>query len=196
MALDSIGWLAGASGLLQMFGALETGKSARIAGEMAKARSEFEAQEAERQAGISQAIAQRHALEEQRKARLVASRALAVAAASGGGVSDPTVIRLIAAAEGEGSYRAQVALYEGEEKARTLRLQAAASRVAGAEAVVQGRSTETGYMLAGFGALAKSGATLYARYGMKSPTPAGKGDSALLQDNAWDLWQPGGAPNG
>jgi len=87
-----------------------------------------EAAQLEVQAGTERAISQRSAMEERRQARLVASRGVAVAAASGGGVDDPTVVNLLADIEGEGEYRALTALYNGEEEARGLEGQAKARR--------------------------------------------------------------------
>lgn len=66
------------------------------------------------------AVAQRVAIESKRKAANVAGRAKAVMAASGGGV-DTTVLADIM---GEGEYAADVALYEGDARARDIRTEA------------------------------------------------------------------------
>lgn len=63
--------------------------------------------------GEAFAEAQRAAIGEEERAKLVASRALAVAAASGGGASDPTVVNMIAKIASEGAYRKSAALYRG-----------------------------------------------------------------------------------
>ena len=72
------------------------------------------------QAGQERAASQRDAARERRNQRLLESRAQAVAAASGGGASDPTVTKVISDIAGEGTYRALGALYTGEDKARGL----------------------------------------------------------------------------
>ena len=73
------------------------------------------------QASDVQAASQRTAWSVDRQGEMMASRALAVAAASGGGASDPTVVNLMAQNAGEFAYRKAVALYEGESKAQSLR---------------------------------------------------------------------------
>jgi len=190
--MSSLGWLSAASTLLQVWGNLEQGRMARIQGERARYAAEFAAWQAERAGGIAIAISQRQALEEERQATLVASRALAVAAASGAGVSDPTIVRIIANARGEGAYRANVALYEGEARARELKFEAITGRIGGWEAQAEGAQRQQAYGLAGLGALARGGASLYAKYGMKGPgtTPTGgSGDAALI-----DAGTPGFTP--
>lgn len=87
-----------------------------------------EARQLEAKAGTERAISQRQAMEERRQARLAASRGLAVAAASGGGADDPTVVNTLANIAGEGEYRALTALYNGEETARGDEAQAKARR--------------------------------------------------------------------
>ena len=91
---------------------------------------------------------------------------------------DPTVVRLIANARGEGAYRANVALYEGEAKARQLRVEAIAGRISGFEAEAAGASAERGAIMAGAAAAIKGGASLYAKYGMNGPS----GDTALVSE--------------
>lgn len=80
------------------------------------------------QAGTTRASGQRQAIEEQRQARLASSRGLAVAAASGGGADDPTVVNLLANIAGEGEYRSATDLYTANEQAFSLESQADARR--------------------------------------------------------------------
>ena len=58
--------------------------------------------------------------EELRQGRLNRSRALAVAAASGGGADDVTVQNVIADLDTDARYRAMMAMYEGTEEAAGL----------------------------------------------------------------------------
>ena len=116
------------------------GTAMTVAGQRQQARSEaqyrsaqatakeFEAQQLEAKAIQDVAVAQRSAQEQKRQSRVLQSRALAVAAASGGGASDPTVFNIISDLEGEGAYRSAVAMYEGEDRARTDRMSAEAAR--------------------------------------------------------------------
>ncbi|WP_016745739.1 hypothetical protein [Rhizorhabdus wittichii] len=117
-----------------------------------------EARQMETQAGLERATSQREAMEERRQARLLNSRALAVAAASGGGADDPSVVNLMADIDGEGAYRALTALYEGETEARGLEAQAKARRKEGKNAKI------AGFINAG-ASLLGAGSSLKERYG-------------------------------
>lgn len=87
-------------------------------GREANKAAKEEAKQLERRAGSERASSQRSAAEQKREARLVQSRALALAASSGAGASDPTIVNMMADIEGEGEYRALTELYVGEERAR------------------------------------------------------------------------------
>jgi len=71
-------------------------------------------------ATLSEALAQRTAIESTRKSAMAAGRAKAVMGASGAGV-DTTVIADIL---GEGNYAAEVALYDGKARAQDLKTEA------------------------------------------------------------------------
>lgn len=180
----------GAAGYGQVIGSIfgmmasrEMGRAARVQGERQRVAAEFASYQADQQAGIALGLSQQQAAEERRQARHAASRALAVAAASGAGVSDPTMVRILADIRGLGAYRASVALYEGEAKARTLRLDAAAGRVAGYDAEAEGASRDAGYALAGLGKGVGGAMSLYARYGGSGPQVTGSGDYKLIDRN-------------
>lgn len=176
--ISSAGWLSAAGGFIQLLANRESARAQRIAGESARVAAQFNALQAERQGGIAIALAQRQAAEERRLGRFAASRALAVAASSGGGVSDPTIVRLLANAHGEATYRANVALYEGEERDRQLRMEAILGRAAGADAQAAAEAKVGGLALASLGTIARTGVSMYTRYGQGGPS----GDSALIGD--------------
>lgn len=117
-----------------------------------------EAEQLDAQAGLERATSQRSAIEERRQARLASSRGLAVAAASGGSVDDPSVLNALAGIEGEGEYRALSALYSGEETARGMEGEADARR-RGAKSV-----KTAGYMKAA-STILSSGGSLAGKYG-------------------------------
>jgi predicted RNA-binding protein YlxR (DUF448 family) len=71
-------------------------------------------------AGQSMAAGEVGASEEMRQAMLVNSTALARAAASGAGASDPGIINLMAQTQGRGAYMAGLKLYSAEEQQRRL----------------------------------------------------------------------------
>ncbi len=109
------------------------------------------------QAGLERASSQRAAIDEKRQARLLASRGLAVAAASGGGADDPSVVNALAGIEGEGEYRALTALYNGDQTASGMEADAAAKR-RGAKSV-----KTAGWMKAG-GSILSAGSSIADRY--------------------------------
>ena len=152
--------------VLQAKGAGDTAKGARRAGQRQRQAKEFEAAGLETAAGQAVAAGQQRSFEEQRRARLVASRAVALSAAGGGGATDPTVVKLLSDLEGEGAYRAAVQVYQGEEEARVLRQRAAGARYEGGMAEEAGAARAGAYRTAGAGALLSGGASLYAKYGL------------------------------
>lgn len=123
-----------------------------------------EAAQLEANAGQERAASQRTAIEERRQGRLAASRALAIAAASGGGADDPTVVNAIADLEGDGEYRALTALYEGNVAGDDLERQAQARRR-------EAKGVKRAGLIKGIGTILGAGATLYDRYGGGGSTP-------------------------
>lgn len=179
------GTLIGATGLaLQVGGAINARNTAIQAARARKAAAEFEAKQLEQNAGQAIAAAQRQAFETERTGKYVQSRALALAAASGGGASDPTVMNTIAGLASETAYRKSLDLYQGEERARQLRLSAQATRMTGdigaAASLAQGRAAEiqAGSNIAsdlarGYRPAIDSGSSMYDRYGRFAPTYSG-----------------------
>lgn len=169
-SVAGLGWAQAFTALTDAYNTRQQGLIAKTRLERQKVYQEFQDWAAGRTAGVVVAASQRVAHEERRQADLAASRALAVAAASGGGVSDPTVVDTLVRIRGEGALRASVALYEGEERARQI-------RIAGAGAQDFNVDPTAGYNAAAAGKLAKAGLSLYARYGMGGPTLESTGGS-------------------
>lgn len=171
MSTAALGWAQAFTAITDAYNVRQQGKIAKTRLERQKVYQEFQDWAADRAAGVVVAASQRNAHEEKRQADLAASRALAVAAASGGGVSDPTVVDTLVRIRGEGALRASVALYEGEERGRQIRL-------AGAGAQDFNVDPSAGYNAAAFGKLAREGLSLYARYGMGGPKLESTGGSS------------------
>jgi hypothetical protein len=93
-----------------------------------KTQLEAVARAREEAANAEAAEGQRAAMVERRKARNLMSRARAVAAASGGGVSDPTVVNQLTDIETQGELNALNAMYSGNTAARGYRRGAAFAR--------------------------------------------------------------------
>lgn len=164
--------------LLQYSGYRQAGRAARIAGQRQRQAAEFEAEQLEIQSGQSIAAAQRRMLEERRQARLAQSRAQAVAAASGGGASDITVVNLISRIAAEGAYKEEIALYEGMDRSRQLRMAAKSKRFEGASAEQAGAFRQSAYDTMALGSLVGGAGSLFGKYGGGGP----KGDMGLLDD--------------
>lgn len=133
---------------------VEAAKASNTAASNEAKMAEFEALQQERLAGEAAKEAQLRAAEYERQSRILASNALAAAAGSGAGASDPTVVELMARIVGEGNYRAQLALYEGEKEARNRQLAAQARRAGAASSasalIAEGRSqAKAGYLASG-----------------------------------------------
>lgn len=171
-------------------GANQAADAAIVMGQRQRVAAQFKAQQLRSQALQTVAASQRAGDTEEHQARILQSRALAVAAASGGGVNDPTIMNIIAGIAGEGSYRRAIRLYQGEDQARTLRMQASAADYEGALAEEAGRNQAKGYEtqaesyeLQGTSALLKGAGSLFKKYaggGAGMPSVGASGDSNLI----------------
>ena len=152
--------------------------AARAEGDNARKIGDWQASQLRQQAGQERAAAQRQAENERRAGRLAVSKARAIAAGSGGGASDPTVMNIYSDLAAEGETNAMTALWEGEEAARGLEAQAAGAQYEGAAAYEASRMTSRAYKRAGYlsaaGNLLAGGSDFYSKYGMAdAPAYAG-----------------------
>jgi hypothetical protein len=165
-------------------GDLMTAIGAATHGLQTEDAADFQAEQLRANAGQAQASGQRRAADVDQRAQLVASRALAVAAASGGGASDPGVVSIMAGIAQEGAYRRSVALYEGDARAAALETAANGKDYEGDSARVHGLASAVGLVInAGTGyfkgraattlmeanAGQQGGASLFNRFGMGAP---------------------------
>lgn len=150
------GLQAVAGPLTSVAGTLTKYRGAKDAGKAAFQASQFEAEQLRQNATQEQAAAQRKAAEERRKGRFIQSRAMAVAGASGAGVTDPTVVDVLSDLEAEEMFRSSLALFSGDERARQLRTAANARAYTGA-------STQRAYNQAARSSLF-SGMSLFSKY--------------------------------
>ena len=156
-------------------------KAAKKRGEAIARAKEYDAQQLDQQAGQVVAASQRVAGQERHKAKVIASRALALAAASGAGASDTTVENILADIDGEGAYRASVALYQGEEHARRLKMAAQGRRLEG-EAAKEGADVEAkAYDTKAAGAIVDTTSSIYGKY-----SKGGPGKSPTTEKNTTD----------
>lgn len=157
----------------QMLGQQQAGEDAQAranaAAANARVAAEYEARQADYLAGQAKAVSQREAYGQRQAAALLASKALANAAASGAGASDPTVVDLISQIYSEGAYRSALAMYEGEEQARSYTVAAQARRLGGQSAagaaIAEGGSIARASNLSMFSTLLRGGSSLLDQYG-------------------------------
>ncbi len=173
--------LSAAGVFTNMAGASQAASAARVSGERARVAAQFEAAQLEQMAGQGIAVSQAEAREQIRQAKLVQSRAIAVAAAGGGGVSDETIVRLIGRQAGEGAYRGAVALYKGEEQARLLRMKASAKLYEGDLEAESANARADAYKTSAIGNALSNGATLFSRYGMGGPKASENKETTYTQ---------------
>src|SRR5260221_2386802 len=124
------------------------GQAAKSLAAQRAAVDEYEAKQLEADAGSSRGVGMRSAQDQIINTEMINSTALARAAASGAGASDPTVMAVISRTAGMGAYRASLANYEGEAQARLDMMKAGALRYEGqvgtAGAAAGARSADIG----------------------------------------------------
>lgn len=146
-----------ASTVLTAYGQIQQGKAADAAAKGQQQSLEYQAKQRESIAGQERAQAQRRAIEESRTKRLTQSKVVARSSASGAGALDGSVIDIMGDLEQEGQYNAGVALYEGEERARSLETGAALDRYEGEQARIAGKTAKRASYLAAGSTILKGG---------------------------------------
>lgn len=152
-------------------------------GKRAKQEGRREARQLRVNAKQEQAYAQLRAGEQRRQAGTVESRAKAVAAATGGG-GDTSTQKIIDDIASEGEYRAMIELYEGDEAARGLLMQAAGAKRRGDAAYKAGRLNAVGSL---FGA----GGSMYEKYGGTGGGGSGGGGIGMTRSGSTGSYAPG-----
>src|SRR3569833_3012205 len=103
--------MAVAMAALALVGSVISAIGGVASGVAANNESKFEAQQQEMQGNEDFAATQRDAEQKRKEAEGVNSRAQAVAAASGAGADDPTIVQLMTQTTGQGELNAQTSLY-------------------------------------------------------------------------------------
>lgn len=163
--------------LLSLIGAGVSAESQYQSGRINSANAKLQAIQDQRDANDAQVAAQIQAGNERRRAKILRSRALAVAGKSGAGVNDPTVQNIISGIDTEGEFRALTSLYEGDRTAEALRSGAASKyRMSSAYSSVGN--------LRAAGALAEGAYSFFDKYGsdLFSSGNAGRGGGYVNTD--------------
>lgn len=170
-AAGAIGPLLTVAGALKSYGASgDAGDAAKQAAEMKAVALEFQGDQARVNAIQERAAAQRIAFARQDQFDVIASRQLVLMAAGGGGVD----LNILSKTHERGAYEAAVANYEGEKRARELRMFASAkdyearmAREGGSDISAAYSVQGTSNLLSGLGTAATS---LFSRYNAQTVT--------------------------
>lgn len=135
------------------------------AGKSASHRADVIAHQKELDANAAQVEAQQRAAGERKKSRYLRSRALAVAGASGGGVSDPTISNILTGIDVEGEMNALNAMWSGDTTASGLRTSARMTRSEGRSAKRAGYTSAFTTALSGGMDFAEDNPTFFKKYG-------------------------------
>jgi hypothetical protein len=131
-------------------GQIAAGEANVVAAQRNQQAAQFQSAQLRQNAGQEVAAGQIAGENQDLNTDYVVSRALALAAASGGGASDPTIVNNIAKIRGEGRYRADVARYEGESKSRQMRTQADAYDFQGQNTVDDAKAAKKSSYMSSF----------------------------------------------
>lgn len=146
----------------QFIGGMQQAAGIKAAGRAQLEQAKYQAASAKVAAGQQRASAQRSAIEDRRKGQLAQSRAAAVAAASGGSVSD--ISSIIGDLGTEGRYAALTSLYEGEDRARDLETRGALALYEGQSAYRAAKTDAGSAKMKAFSSLVQGGSSLYSKY--------------------------------
>jgi len=158
---------------------------ARSQAAIMKAQANAEAQQLGMQGAEEKAVASRNAREKQKEGSLLLSRQKAVASASGGGATDPTVLELAGDLKRETNVQSRELMRQGLEKDRMLVYQGKIGRkMAGAQAkmvMAQGIGNAISSIGGAIGGLSDA----FSKYGRGMPTSSGLATKDERDAPAW-----------
>lgn len=135
------------------------------AGREAKAQADYQAKVQEAQADEAYASSQRDAAEKYRKGRIMLGDQRAAVAASGGDLTDPSVIDIMGDTEAEIDLAARTDIYKGDQQARGYNDAAINSRISGKNAQKASYISAAGSLFSGI-------SSMYSRFGAQAKTSA------------------------
>lgn len=149
-------FMAALGPILSLAGTAVSAMGTIAAGNAQAAGLRYQAEVARRKSVQEEAAGQRSALEASRKAEVAGSRAQAVAAASGGGASDMTVVDNAKDLAGRGAYQAGLAQWQGDIRGWDYKTDAAAKEASASAAQSGAKMSAFGTILGGAGSLFKA----------------------------------------
>jgi hypothetical protein len=159
--------LAAIGGLATLYGGYQEYNATKQEGKLAQMSAELQAKQTEDAAVAEKGMAAMNAKEQRRQGRLLQSKAIAAAAASGRAPSaDKGAADIIGNINKETEYGALTSLLEGNVKASNLQMQAATMRTQGSIARKSADKVAKARLLSSFGSAASTFGTKYG-YGTK-----------------------------
>lgn len=166
---------------MSVMSSFQAADAAEKAGKAQQAAADRQAVLQKQAAGQEKASAQRAAIAEKKKADLVTSSARAIAAAGGGDLADPGLVKVIGDIDAEGEYRKLAALYQGNQRAYDLERGAEFSTYGGQVARFSGKQQAKAYRMQGIATgLQNAGGSLMMKYGGGSFSSAADGGSGSM----------------
>ena len=156
--------MAGAGAGAGVAGGNIAAQGALDAGNAQLSAAQYEAAQMRQNAMQAQAIGSVRAQTAANNSLVAQSHALAVAAASGGGALDPSVVNVISKLAGEGSLAAQTEVYNGNEVARQTNNKADATVYAGGLKQYAGQIDANAYKVKQIGSLISSASSIYSMF--------------------------------
>jgi hypothetical protein len=142
--------MAGIAAIMGPLGGVLSGVGTIFSGIQANAAAKFEAKQMKAKGDAEFAKSQREGIQHRKEKDLVLSRQRAVAAASGGGASDPSITEIMSKTEQQGEYNAMVDMYNGATARNDLYRSAAVRKKEGKSAL--------------FGSFLKAGSTIFSGF--------------------------------
>jgi hypothetical protein len=175
--------------ILTAVGAVVSAAGSIMAGNAQAAQQKFQAQQLDMKAKEERAGATRQAADQAKQQDLIISRQRALAAASGGSATDPTILDLMGDTAAQGYVQQQTTLGMGENQARGYEDAAASARASAKSARMAGYIGAGSSLLSGLGSAFDNyakGVKGMGGYGGGMPyqTPGG-GDAA---SSSWWQW--------
>lgn len=172
--------------VISLLGTASTVIGNNQAGAAAETNAASQALQLRANAGVARAQAQREAINQERQTKFMLSRAQALAAASGGRSTDPTIVNLEGNIAGEGEYRRLAAIYNGEAQATGNEYQAEVTQRQG-QTVNQATNTKS------LSTVLSAGSSYYQKYGTQftKPSPVSVSDPGMANADIKDYSAPG-----
>lgn len=166
----------------------KSGSASAAGGDAQRTIDYARASQLEQNANAALGVSQQQSHFDLRSGNIEASKALAAAAASGGGATDPTVVNIISQLKGQSEYQALSDLYTGESKAYNLRSEANIARYGGDVAAYKGKVQQQLQQQKALQTITSGASTLANKYGDNS------GDTTIDPKNiSWNQYVPAGS---